>query len=58
VPPPEEPGDLAGVDLVVLGLAAMNGLHVQGMAQDESDAFAPAEIGDPIPGKHALDAND
>ena len=32
----EQARDLQGIDLVVLGLAAMNGLHVEGVAEDKS----------------------
>ncbi len=54
----EQAGDLAGVDLVVLGLAAVDGLHVQGVAEDEGDALVLAEVGEPVPGEHALAADD
>ena len=54
----QEQGDLVAVDLVVLGLAAVNGLHVQGVAEHEGDVPRGAEIGQPVPGEHALDADD
>ena len=54
----EQDGDLVGVDLVVFGLAAVDGLHVEGVAQDEGDAFLGAEVGEPVPGEHALDGDD
>ena len=53
-PASEQHGDLVGVDLVVLGLAAVNGLHEQCMAEHEADAFPRAQIGEPIPGVDAL----
>ena len=40
----------------ILRLAAVDRFHVQGMAEREGDRFAFAEIGEPIPGEHALDA--
>jgi hypothetical protein len=43
-----------GVDRVGLGLAAVDGLHVQGVAQDEGDLLLLAEVGQPVPGEHAL----
>ena len=55
---PQEGGDLVGVDLVVLDLGAVDGLHGEGVAQDELDPLAPAEVGDPVPGEDALDADD
>jgi len=42
------------VDLVVLGLAAVDGFHVQSMAEHEVDPFPAAQIGDPVPGEDAL----
>ena len=47
-------GDLLAVDLVVLGLAAVDGLHVQGVAEDEGDVHLGAQIGDPVPAEHAF----
>ena len=47
-----------GVDLVVLGLAAVDRLHVEGVAEDEGDVLTGAEIGEPIPAEDALDADD
>jgi hypothetical protein len=55
---PEEHRDLLGVDLVVLGLAAVDGFHVQGMPQDERDALTGAEVGQPVPGEDALHRDD
>src|SRR5579872_2767230 len=54
----QQTGDFAGVDLVVLGLAAVDGLHVQGVSQDEGDVLSLAQVGEPVPGEHALDADD
>jgi hypothetical protein len=36
----------------------VNGLHVQGMSEDEGDAVVFTPVGDPVPGEHALDADD
>ena len=54
-PASEQPGDLVGVDLVVLGLAPVDGPHVQGVPEHEGNALARAHIGHPVPGEHALD---
>ena len=54
----QERGDLPGVDLVVLGLAAVDGLHVEGVAQREGDGVVFAKVGEPVPGEHALAADD
>ena len=54
----QQAGDLAGVDAVVLGLAAVDGLHVEGVADEEGDVCSAAEVGEPVPGEHALDADD
>jgi hypothetical protein len=54
----EESGDLVGVDLVVLGLAAVDGFHVQSVSQDEGDLLVFAEVGQPVPGEHTLGGDD
>jgi hypothetical protein len=46
------------VDLVVFGLAAMNGFHVEGMTEDKRDVFLGAQVGEPVPGEHAFDRDD
>jgi hypothetical protein len=57
-PAPQQDGDLVGVDPVVLGFAAVDGFHIEGVPEDEADPFGGAEIGEPVPGEHALDGND
>jgi hypothetical protein len=47
-----------GVNPVVLGLAAVDRLHVEGVAEDEGDGFLGAEVGEPVPAEDALDADD
>lgn len=42
----------------LLGLGAVDGLHVQGVAEDEGDAFPGAEVGEPVPTVDALDGDD
>ena len=54
----EEGGDLGRVDPVVLGLAAVDRLHVESVPQHEGDPGVSAEIGEPIPCEHALGADD
>ena len=54
----EQPGDLLGVDVVVLGLAAVDRLHVQRMAEHEGNLLLPAQVGDPVPGEQTLDGDD
>jgi hypothetical protein len=53
----EQAGDLVGVDAVVLGLAAVDGFHVQRVADEEGDVFLGAAVGQPVPAEHALDAD-
>ncbi len=43
------------VDAIVLGFAAVDGFHVEGMAEHKVDALASAQIGEPLPGEDALD---
>ena len=47
--PAQEDRDLVGIDLVVLGLAAVDRLHRQGVSQNEGDAVGGAEIREPVP---------
>ena len=47
-----------GIDFIVFAFAAMDRLHVEGMAQDEGDIFLGAEISKPIPDEHAFDRDD
>jgi hypothetical protein len=49
--------NLGGIKAVVLGFAAVNCPHVEGMSQDEGNPLILAEIGEPGPGEHALDAD-
>ena len=50
-------GDLLGVNAVVLVFAAVNGLEVERVGQDELDAGVGTGIGQPIPAEHALGAD-
>ena len=54
---PEQGSDLLGVNLVVLAFAAVDGSHVERMTEDKGDVFRGAEIGQPVPGEHALGAH-
>ena len=51
----QQGGDLQGIDPVVLGLTAVDGFHVESVAQDEGDLLAAAQVGEPVPGEHAFD---
>jgi hypothetical protein len=57
-PCPEQASDVASVDAVVFDLGTMDGFHIKGVTKDEGDLFALTEIGEPVPGEHALDSND
>jgi hypothetical protein len=50
-------GDLLGIDLVVLGFAAMDRLHVERVSQNKGDFLALTEISEPITGEDALDTH-
>jgi len=54
----QERGEFLGVDAVVLGLAAVNGLQVECMGEDEVDPVLDAQVGEPVPTEDALDADD
>lgn len=49
-------GDLVGIDLVVLGLAAVNGAHIENVTEDEVDPLFGTETGQSVPSDHALAA--
>ena len=53
----QEHGDLVGINRLVLGLAPMDGLHGEGVAQDEGNALTGAEVGQPVPGEDPFDAD-
>ena len=36
----------------------MDGLHIEGMAQDEGNPLVGAEVGQPVPGQETFDAHD
>jgi hypothetical protein len=57
-PAAQEHSDLVGIDLIVLGLAPMDGFHVEGVAQDEGNPLLGAEVGQPVPGEDTFDADD
>ena len=57
-PAAQQDGDLVGINPVVLGLAAVDGLHRQRVAEHERDAFGRADIGEPVPREHALGRHD
>ncbi len=54
----QETGDLARIDRVVLGLPAMDGFHIEGVAKDEWYRFPSAEIGERVPGKDTFNRYD
>jgi hypothetical protein len=54
----QERRHLLRVDPVVCGLAPMDGLHREGMAEDTRDACIGTQVSEPAPGEHALDRHD
>jgi hypothetical protein len=50
----QQHGDLVGVDPVVLGLAPVDGLHEQRVAEHEADPFLRTQVRQPVPGVDAL----
>jgi len=54
----QQRGDLERIAPIVLGLAAVDGLHVQRVAQHESDPLPGAEVRQPVPGEDAFDGDD
>ncbi len=53
----QERRDLVGIDAVVPGFAAVNRPHVEGISQYKGNPLVLAEVSEPVPGEHALDAD-
>ena len=53
-----ELGNLWGIDRVVCGLPAVDGLQREGMTEDESDALVGTQVSEPVPGAQARDGHD
>ena len=53
----QQVGEFFGVNAVVLVFAAVNGLEVERVGQDEVESGGLAGIGQPIPAEHALGAD-
>lgn len=54
----QQGSNLVRINLVVFSLAAMDGLHGEGMSQDEGNVLLRTEIGEPIPGEDTFDGHD
>jgi hypothetical protein len=57
-PTTAQDGNLVRVDLVVFGLATMDRLHRERVAEHKRNPFARTEISQPIPGEETFDADD
>jgi hypothetical protein len=53
----EQAGDFIGIDFIIFGFSAVDGLHIQSVAQDEGDVVVCAEVGQPAPAKDAFHAD-
>src|SRR5262245_5739145 len=51
----EQGRNLLRIDLVIFGLAAMDGFHIESVSKDKGNPFVRTEVGQPIPGKDAFD---
>jgi hypothetical protein len=45
-------------NLIVLGFAPLNRLHIEGVAQNKSATFLLTEVGQPIPRQPTFNADD
>lgn len=50
--------NLEGIDAIILGFTAVDGLHIKRVPQEKLDAVFFTQIGDPVPAVHAFDAHD
>src|SRR4029453_19190234 len=57
-PAPQQDSYFLGVDLVIFGLSAMDGLHREGMTQDKRDLVLSTEVSKPVPGKQTFGSQD
>jgi hypothetical protein len=57
-PAAQQKGDFMGINLVVFGLATMDGLHIEGMTEDKWDTLFSTEVGQPVPGEHTFGSHD
>jgi hypothetical protein len=55
---PQQAGNLERVELVVLGLPAVNRFHRQRVPEHEGDLLGGTHIGEPVPGEHAFGRDD
>jgi hypothetical protein len=53
-----EDGAFLGIDLIVCGLTALDGLHGERVPTATRNAFAGTQIGQPVPREDACDADD
>ena len=51
---PEQASGLERIDAVVLGFGPVDGLHVEGMAENEGDLVLGAEVSEPVPVEDAF----
>ena len=54
----QEHGNFLGVDLVIFGLAPVDGFHVERMPEDKRQPLPSAQVSKPIPGEDTFDADD
>jgi hypothetical protein len=49
--------NLLRIDLVMLGLAPVDGVHQEGVSEDKGDALFGTQVGEPITGEDAFNGN-
>ena len=54
----QQHGNLLGIDPIIFGLTAMDGLHIEGMAQHRGNPFLLTQVRQPLPRKHTFHADD
>jgi hypothetical protein len=54
----QQHGNFLGIDLVIFGLPAVDGFHVQRMPEDKRHPCACTQIGQPVPREDACDTDD
>jgi len=53
----EEHSHFVRIDLVIFGLAAVDGFHREGVTEDDGNALRGAEVSEPVPGEEACNGH-
>jgi hypothetical protein len=55
--PTQQGSNFLRIDLIIFGLAAVNGFHVEGVPEDKGHTLVSTQVGQPVPGEDTLDSH-